>query len=117
MDPRGYPIGLFSTNRWVTGETFYTAEHVIAMLDHFEMDLLYPSWPANIWVTSTVRLFRPQIEWLLQARDNTINDWAESHPDVDVYEDRDLEVTSQLHISVDEQLELVNAEIASRTTS
>jgi len=28
MDPRGYPIGLFSTNRWVTGETFYTAGRI-----------------------------------------------------------------------------------------
>jgi len=117
MDPRGYPIGLFSTNRWVTGETFYCADDVVAMLDNFEMDLLYPSWPANIWVTSTIRLFRPQIEWLLQARDATINEWAKSHPDNDVYEDRDLEVTSQLHINVDEQLELVNRELASRNTS
>lgn len=114
MDPRGYPIGLFSTNRWVTGETFYTAENVIAMLDHFEMDLLYPSWPVNIWITSTIKLFRPQIEWLLHQRDNTIKEWQVKHPDKDVYEDRDLEITSQLTIDVDQQLVLAKDLLKSR---
>jgi len=117
MDPRGYPIGLFSTNRWVTGETFYTAGNVVDMLDNFEMDLLYPSWPANIWITATIRLFRPQIEWLLHERDRTIKQWADSHPGNDVYEDRDLEITSQLPVDVDEQLALVNKELEARAGS
>lgn len=108
MDPKGYPIGLFSTNRWVTGETFYSADHVIAMLDHFEMDLLYPSWPVNIWITATIKLFRPQIEVLLQQRDQTIRKWQDKHPELDVYEDRDLEITSQINVDVDHQLLLVN---------
>lgn len=117
MDPRGYPIGLFSTNRWVTGETFYSAGNVVDMLDNFEMDLLYPSWPTNIWITATIRLFRPQIEWLLLERDRTINQWAESHPGTDVYEDRDLEITSQLTVDVDEQLSLVNDELSARASN
>ncbi len=114
MNPRGYPIGLFSTNRWVTGETFYTAEDVVSMLDYFEMDLLYPSWPVNIWITATMKLFRPQIEYLLTKRDETIADWESKYPDRDVYEDRDLEVTSQLNIDVDRQLELISSELQSR---
>lgn len=114
MDPKGYPIGLFSTNRWVTGETFYSADDVIKMLDHFEMDLLYPSWPVNIWITSTVKLFRPQIEWLLTQRDKTINDWQTKHPDKDVYEDRDLEITSQVIVDVDRQITLVTELLKNR---
>ena len=31
MDAWGDPIGLFATNRWVTDETWYPAEMVIAM--------------------------------------------------------------------------------------
>ena len=107
MDPKGYPTGLFSTNRWVTGETFYHAPDVIKMLDKFEMDLLYPSWPVNIWITSTMRLFRPQIEQLLMQRDHTIDAWRSRHPDRDVYEDRELEITSQETVDVDTQLTLV----------
>ncbi|OED37503.1 hypothetical protein AB833_23450 [Chromatiales bacterium (ex Bugula neritina AB1)] len=117
MDPRGYPIGLFSTNRWVTGETFYNAEHVVQMLDRFEMDLLYPSWPVNIWITSTMRLFRPQIEWLLRLRDQTISDWALAHPDKDVYEDRELEITSEITVDVDQQIQRIETELAKRNST
>ena len=35
VDARSEPIRLFTTNRWVTGETWYPAEDVIKMLDHF----------------------------------------------------------------------------------
>lgn len=114
MDPRGYPIGLFSTNRWVTGETYYRAADVISMLDSFEMDMLYPSWPVNIWITSTVRLFRPQIEQLLHERDASIDAWQQAHPDGDTFEDRDLEVTSGLEVTVEQQLEQVHAELERR---
>ncbi len=114
MDPRGYPIGLFSTNRWVTGETFYKAEDVIAMLDNFSMDLLYPSWPVNIWITSTMKLFRPQIEVLLKQRDSSITDWQKENPGIDVYEDRNLEITSQLNIDVDEQLDTISKLLENR---
>ncbi len=114
MDPKGYPIGLFSTNRWVTGETWYKADDVITMLDHFNMDLLYPSWPVNIWITETMRLFRPQIEELLIQRDASVNAWRDEHTDKDVYEDRELEVTSEMLVDVDKQLEAVNKELKSR---
>ena len=114
MDPRGYPLGLFSTNRWVTGETWYKAEDVIAMLDSFKMDMLYPSWPVNIWLTECMRLFRPQIEELLIKRDESVDSWANKYPDKDVYEDRDLEVTSELLVDVDKQLDAINNELSTR---
>ena len=37
VDRRGEPIRLFTTNRWVTGETWYRAEDVIRMLDGFSL--------------------------------------------------------------------------------
>jgi len=114
MNPRGYPIGLFSTNRWVTGETWYQAEDVIDMLDNFQMDMIYPSMPVNIWITETMRLFRPQIEELLVKRDESVDAWRLKYPQKDVFEDRDLEVTSQMLIDVDMQIEAVNKELKSR---
>lgn len=59
MDSYGFPIGLFATNRWVTGEAWYKAEDVIAMLDCFKIDHAYPSWPVNLWVSAMLTLFRP----------------------------------------------------------
>ncbi len=104
MDRPGYPVRLFSTNRWVTGEVWYRAEDVCAMLDRFVIDHTRPSWPANRWITAMVQLFRPQIESLLVARDEAVAAWQAENPDSDVYEDRELEVTSDLEISVDDQI-------------
>jgi len=104
MNRAGYPIRLFATNRWVTGEIWYEAKSVISMLDRFAIDLAVPSWPVNIWITAMLRLFRPEIETLLIERDAAIVDWQRRHPDENVYEDRALEITSIKEISVDGQI-------------
>ena len=104
MDKRGHAIGLFTTNRWVTGETWYHARDVARMLDRFAIDLARPSWPTNRWVTAMLRLFRPEIMTLLEERDASVASWAAAHPDAeDVYEDRRLEITSWLDITVPQQ--------------
>lgn len=103
MDQSGRAVRLFTTNRWVTGETWYAAPDVVRMLDGFVVDHARPSWPANRWITALIRLFRPQIEALLYHRDEVVCGWAVEHPDRNVYEDRTLEVTSQTAISIEEQ--------------
>lgn len=107
MDSRGYPIRLFTANRWVTGEVWYVAEDVIAMLDCFDMDLAYPSLPVNTWVGAMLRLYRPTIEDLLLSRDQTVDDWKQRHHDVNVYEDRNLELASYVDISVENHFQAV----------
>jgi hypothetical protein len=104
MDRSGWPIGLFTTNRWVTGETWYPARDVAAMLDGFEMRMDQPSWAVNRWLTALLRLFRPQIEALLRQRDARVRAWRRQHPDANAYEDRRLEVTSHLAIDVEAQV-------------
>ena len=105
MTQEGLPERLFTTNRWVTGDVWYAAADVIAMLDRFVVDLAYPSWPLNRWITAMLVLYRPQIERLLRDRDRCIAAWQAAHPDTDVFEDRGLEVTSSLAISVPAQIE------------
>ncbi|GAB4466690.1 MAG: hypothetical protein OHK0044_06770 [Burkholderiaceae bacterium] len=113
MDAYGFPIGLFATNRWVTGETWYACEDVVRMLDRFEIDHAYPSWPVNRWMTAMFVLFRPHIELLLRHRDRVIAHWQARAPQLDVFEDRALETTGYLPISVDDWLsELAAAEAA-----
>jgi Domain of unknown function (DUF6969) len=107
MDRSGWPTGLFTTNRWVTGETWYAAHDVSAMLDGFDMKIDKPSWSVNRWLTGMLRLFRPQIEELLQQRDERVRAWRAQNPDVNTYEDRRLEVTSQLPIDVEAQVRLL----------
>ncbi len=111
MDKHGAPFRLFTVNRWVTGEVWYTGEDVLRMLDRFVIDHARPSWPVNRWITGMVRLFRPQIEQLIKKRDRTVADWQAKHPDRDVFEDRELEITSYVDVSIDEQVKAVTARL------
>ena len=112
MDRKGQPLGLFTTNRWVTGETWYPAEHVATMIDHFSVDHAYPSWPVNRWVTAILRLFKPQIVRLLYERDAALEARRVAYPDRDVFEDRDFEVLSETTIDIEAQIARIDAALA-----
>lgn len=114
MDSQGIPIRLFSTNRWVTGETWYAAADVRRMVDCFIIDHAQPSWPVNRWVGAMLALFAPQIAVLLEARDRRVAGWAATHPDRNVHEDRELEVTSVTAVSVDDQRAAVRTALDAR---
>ena len=107
MDAKGFPIRLFTVNRWVTGETWYVAQDVISMLDCFEIRHARPSWPANRWITAMLRLFRPQVEQLIRERDTCVVEWQRKHAPKDVYEERKLEVTSYVDIDIERQAEQI----------
>ena len=113
MNRDGFPIRLFTTNRWLTADNWYKADDVIKMLDRFEMDLASPSWPVNIWLTAMLRLFRPQIMALVRERDTKVANWRNEHPDVDVFEDRGCDITSDRKISVAAQIKRVNQALMS----
>jgi hypothetical protein len=112
MDKFGAPTGLFTTNRWVTAETWYPASDVIRMLPHFAVDHAWPSWPTNRWLTAMVRLFRPQIAALVQARDAALAARREAYPDSDVFEDRSFEVLSETAIDVEGQMQAIERALA-----
>lgn len=107
MDKYAVPIGLFTTNLWLTGDTWYGAEEICRMIDLFEIDLARPSWPLNRWISKMFPLFRPQMIALLHARDENIAAWIAQHPGVDVYEDRDLDIVSYIPVSIDDQVAAV----------
>jgi len=103
VDRRGEPIRLFTTNRWVTGETWYRADDVIRMLDRFVITEAQPSETLNRWVVAILRLFRPQIAALLRMRDETVMAWRRRRR-THVFEDLGLEITSSLDIEMEAQL-------------
>ncbi|MCK9199892.1 MAG: hypothetical protein M0P59_06300 [Gallionella sp.] len=114
MDGYGFPSGLFTTNRWVTAEAWYPAEQVIRILDRFVIDHAFPSLPVNRWISALFVLYRPHIEALLKKRDEVVWAWAEVHPGEDVFEDRKLDITSQMDISVEDILGRIEREIINR---
>ncbi|MFV2031769.1 MAG: hypothetical protein ACC663_04675 [Gammaproteobacteria bacterium] len=112
MDKAGVAIGLFTVNRWVTGDTWYPAADVIRMLDLFVIDHDYTSWPTNRWISAMIGFYYPQIVELIKQRDRVVEDWAEMYPDLDVYEDRKLEITGFVKISDQEQIDATNSSLA-----
>lgn len=112
LDHRGEPGSLFTTNRWVTAETWYGADDVISMLPRFRIGHGEPTATANRWMQAVVTLFRPQIAGLLRARDACIVRHA-AVSGGSVLEDRALDVTSCLAVDIDGHIRQVLA-IAAR---
>ncbi len=69
MDATGAPLRFFTTNRWVTGETWYPAADVAQMLDRFALGEGGPSPLLNRWIAALVGLYKPQLAELIGRRD------------------------------------------------
>ncbi len=75
VDGHGEPVRLFTTNRWVTGETWYRAADVVRMLDRFGPQGGGDSALLDRWLGALVGLYRGDIEWLLERRDEAVTKW------------------------------------------
>jgi len=106
-DASGGVFRLFTVNRWVTDETWFDAEVVCRLLDRFDLTNTDSSPDLNRWVQAIVRMFRPQIEDLIRARDVSVAAFREAHPGEDVLEDRDLRVTSDMSVDFLEQIRAI----------
>ena len=109
IDGAGFPVRLFTTNRWVTGECRLPAGRLIGLLDHFEIDHTHPSWAVNVWITNLLRMFRPQIEGLLYERDRVLAQYADHQPAADPCENEDLETPSQVDVHLGQQIDAITA--------
>ncbi|WP_168011811.1 DUF6969 family protein [Halomonas salinarum] len=98
MDPWGEPVGLFTTNRWVTGEHWREAAETLALADAFAVDHAWPSWPVNRWITALLACYHPYLSVLLEHRDREIARLAEAG--ADVFENREVEVIGELPIDL-----------------
>ena len=108
IDQSGEAVRLFTTNRWVTGETWYRAEDVIRMLDRFSLDTAEPANVCNRWLVAIVRLYQPEIAMLLRKRDEAVMDPLRRRRKTDVFEDPRLEITASLSIDLDARLSAVD---------
>ena len=56
-------------------------------------------------------LFRPQIERLLHKRDAAVGRWRAAYPGTDLFEDRRLEITSSMDISLEAHIAWLDARL------
>lgn len=104
MDVYGAPQALFTVNHWVTGGVFENANVVESFLENFLIDHAKPSWVVNRWINAMLRLYQPEIIELIQERDLSIKKYRTQHPNEDIFEMKEYEVTSYLPISIDAKL-------------
>lgn len=105
----GWLDELFTTNRWVTGEAWYDAAAVKAMLPRFHVAATGPAGPVARWLSAVTALYRPLICDLVDRRDAAVAAWSHAHPGTDPLEDPDLEITSRVTASVEAWREAVAA--------
>lgn len=103
MNALSQPSGLFTTNRWVTGETWLPAGDIVERVRGFRLEKREPFAETREWLEAMMILFRPQIEALVAERDARIRSQA-THAAGDVLEDRALNRVSSTDIDLAEQV-------------
>jgi hypothetical protein len=70
MDNHGQPLQWFCVNHWVSGEQWYDADILVTVMHSYDT-------PANLgmterWLLAMLEFYRPEIEKLLQERDDIL---------------------------------------------
>jgi hypothetical protein len=95
LDAAGQPTELFTTNRWVTGEAWYSAAAVTAMLPRFRLAAAGRLQPVAEFLEALVAFYAKDIADLVCQRDAAVAAWGKAHPGVFALDDPRLEVTSR----------------------
>jgi hypothetical protein len=98
LDAQGLPLRLFTTNRWVTGETWQDAAALSALLPHFALRSGGRLAPVARWLAGMVRLYDDAIAGLLRERDSRLVAGESA------FEDRSLHIASQRSVSLPDRL-------------
>jgi len=106
MNAAGDPIELFTVNQWVTGEDWHGARTVVGLIDNFRF-ADGPHAALTRWLSELLILFRPEIEELVDLRDQAIAKLRRERPGSDPLADRAIEVLSNRAVSVERQIRRV----------
>ena len=104
VDARGLPLRLFTTNRWVTDETWTSANRVIALTAKISAAGVPDDSCVQHWLRLQLGVFAPQIAELLRHRDRRMGLRLQRGGRPGLFEDRRIHVISQCQVSVEHQL-------------
>lgn len=99
---RGLPLGLLTTNRWVTDEHWQSAPRVLSLIESFVMTSPRAMRRVHAWLSSALKAFGPQVRALIRRRDERLEALRRSARS-DVMEDRRIAVLSRCAIDVTRQ--------------
>jgi hypothetical protein len=105
LNAMGHPIRLFTTNRWVTGEQWQSAQALQLPLQSFALQTRGRMAPVARWVEAMMLLYSTQISQLLQERDAVMQAKALHQDWESLAEDRRLDVVTQRKISLTQTIQ------------
>ena len=108
VDARGMPCRLFTTNRWVTGETWLPAARVLTLIDQIVAVPATVDDPVERWLRAQLGTFAPQIVELVRHRDRRMAMRRRGGQRPGLFDDRRMHVVSQCRVSVARQLTAID---------
>lgn len=96
LDASGRPARFFTTNLWVTGDDWYDAEDLIALLPAMRWSGSGRARPVSQALSALFTLYRPRIAALLRRRDRRLARAAADDP----FADQRLEILSSARIDL-----------------
>lgn len=100
MSADGWPQALFTLNLWAIGDTYESAADLRRYVRRFRIaDHVGPP-PLVRFVNLIFRAFELEIEQLQDDKIAALARYGAEHPEVDVFEDRSLEILSRVEIDV-----------------
>lgn len=104
MDPMGQPLGWFTVNHWVTGESW---ENAHALGDCLKL-IPYDSQVSIVekWLLAFLNISHDTVKTLLYKRDDIIENKIKESGDVDIKQDKSVYILSEAAISLENMLDL-----------
>jgi hypothetical protein len=100
MSAEGWPHALFTLNLWAIGDTYESAASLRRYARRFRMAEHVGPPPLVRFVNLIFRAFELEIEQLQDDKIAALARYRAEHPEVDVFEERSLEILSRVEIDV-----------------
>jgi hypothetical protein len=100
MTAEGWPQALFTLNLWAIGDRYEGAADLRRYVRRFRLQEDVGPPPLVRFVNLVFATFGPQIEQLQDDKIAALASYRASHPAVDLFEDRSLEILSRVEVDV-----------------
>jgi len=100
MAPTGWPRALFTLNLWSIGDAYASPDDLTRYTRQYGIESHKADARLVRFITLMFRAFRPEIEALHDAKGRAIQRYRTAHGGADPFEDRSVEILSQVEIDV-----------------
>ena len=100
MDNMGQPLGWFTVNHWVTGETWENAETLVKYLDSIPYDNPGLSKSVERWLLSILAVSRDKVINVLYERDKILKQKQLNQNEPDIKQDKGIYLLSEMSINL-----------------